>query len=92
MDGTAVVLAPGLYKTENAKTAHGLVRGSDRFDIVGVDPRGTGDSEGAIDCKVDQETQGVYSQPFTTPLNLDVGDLIRTDRSYIERCLRMLAS
>jgi pimeloyl-ACP methyl ester carboxylesterase len=62
---------------------------SDRFDIVGVDPRGTGDSEGAIDCKVDQETQGVYSQPFTTPLNLDVGDLIRTDRSYIERCLRM---
>ncbi len=62
---------------------------SDRFDIVGVDPRGTGDSEGAIDCQVDQETQGVYSQPFTTPLNLDVGDLIRTDRRYIERCLRM---
>jgi pimeloyl-ACP methyl ester carboxylesterase len=62
---------------------------SDRFDIVGVDPRGTGQNEGAIDCQVDQETQGVYSQPFTTPLNLDVGDLIRTDRRYIERCLRM---
>ena len=62
---------------------------SDRFDVVGIDPRGTGDSEGAIDCQVEQETQGVYSQPFTTPLNLDVGDLIRTDRRYIERCLRM---
>jgi uncharacterized NAD-dependent epimerase/dehydratase family protein len=35
-EGVAVVLAPGLYRTENAKTAHGLVRGSDRFDVVGV--------------------------------------------------------
>ena len=62
---------------------------SDRFDIVGIDPRGTGDSEGAIDCQVDQETEGVYSQPFETPLNLDVGDMIRKDRRYIERCLQM---
>jgi uncharacterized NAD-dependent epimerase/dehydratase family protein len=36
MDGIAVVLAPGAFKTETAKTAHGLVRGSERFDIVGV--------------------------------------------------------
>lgn len=36
MDGIAVVLAPGAFKTDSAKTAHGLVRGSDRFDIVGV--------------------------------------------------------
>jgi pimeloyl-ACP methyl ester carboxylesterase len=61
---------------------------SDRFDIVGIDPRGTGDSEGAIDCKVDQEHEGVYAQPFTTPLNLDVDQLIATDRRYIQRCLR----
>jgi len=59
---------------------------SDRFDIVGIDPRGTGDSEGAIDCKVDQEHEGVYSQPFTTPLNLDVNQLIATDQHYIQRC------
>ena len=61
---------------------------SDRFDIIGVDPRGTGETEGAIDCAVEQESQGVYSQPFTTPLNLNVGDLIATDRRYISRCLR----
>jgi pimeloyl-ACP methyl ester carboxylesterase len=61
---------------------------SDRFDIVGVDPRGTGDSEGAIDCGVDQEHEGVYSQRFTTPLNLDVNRLIATDQRYIQRCLQ----
>lgn len=36
MDGTAVVLAPGAFLTDSAKTAHGLVRGSDRFEVVGV--------------------------------------------------------
>ena len=36
MDGVAVVLAPGAFKTDKAKTAHGLVRGSERFDVVGV--------------------------------------------------------
>ncbi|MGH2762138.1 MAG: alpha/beta hydrolase [Thermoleophilaceae bacterium] len=60
----------------------------DRFDVVGVDPRGTGRSEGAIDCAVDQERRGVYSQPFTTPLNLNVGRLIQTDQRYIGRCLQ----
>lgn len=61
---------------------------SDRFDIVGVDPRGTGASEGAIDCAVDQETQGIYSQPFTTPLNLDPRALLGKDLGYIQRCLQ----
>lgn len=61
---------------------------SDRFDIVGVDPRGTGASEGAIDCDVNQETQGVYSQPFDTPLDPGVDRLVRTDRRYINACLR----
>jgi uncharacterized NAD-dependent epimerase/dehydratase family protein len=36
MEGIALVLAPGLYRTEHAKTAHGLVRGSERFEVVGV--------------------------------------------------------
>jgi uncharacterized NAD-dependent epimerase/dehydratase family protein len=34
--GTAVVLAPGAFATDKAKTAHGLVRGSDRFQVVAV--------------------------------------------------------
>jgi pimeloyl-ACP methyl ester carboxylesterase len=60
---------------------------NERFDIVGVDPRGTGGSV-PVDCKADQEKIGVYAQPFTTPDNLDVGALINTDRQYIGRCIR----
>jgi uncharacterized NAD-dependent epimerase/dehydratase family protein len=36
MDGTAVVLCNGLFATTNGKTAHGLVRGTDRYRILGV--------------------------------------------------------
>jgi uncharacterized NAD-dependent epimerase/dehydratase family protein len=34
--GTALVLTNGLLQSNNAKTAHGLIRGSDRFDILGI--------------------------------------------------------
>ena len=36
MDGVALVLAPGAFRTDSAKTAHGLVRGSERFEVVAV--------------------------------------------------------
>lgn len=36
MDGTAIVLCSGYYATTNGKTAHGLVRGTDRYRVVGV--------------------------------------------------------
>jgi pimeloyl-ACP methyl ester carboxylesterase len=58
-----------------------------RFDIVGMDPRGVGQSTPSIDCRANQETQGIYSQPFTTPFNLDVGALLAKDRGYIDQCL-----
>jgi uncharacterized NAD-dependent epimerase/dehydratase family protein len=35
-NNAALILTQGLFDTENGKTAHGLVRGSDRFKIVGV--------------------------------------------------------
>lgn len=35
-DGTAIVLCGDAYRTDNGKTAHGLVRGSERYRIVGV--------------------------------------------------------
>jgi pimeloyl-ACP methyl ester carboxylesterase len=38
-----------------------------RYDIIAMDPRGVGQSSPSIDCKVNQETQGIYSTPFTTP-------------------------
>jgi pimeloyl-ACP methyl ester carboxylesterase len=59
---------------------------NERYDIVGFDPRGVGQSSPSIDCKVNQETQGPSSQPFTTPFNLDVQALLAKDRRYLNRC------
>ena len=36
MRSTAIVLTLGKLMTNAAKTAHGLIRGSDRFRIVGI--------------------------------------------------------
>jgi uncharacterized NAD-dependent epimerase/dehydratase family protein len=36
MNNEALILTHGMLDTENGKTAHGLIRGSDRFTIVGV--------------------------------------------------------
>lgn len=60
-----------------------------RFDIIAMDPRGVGQSQPSIDCKADQETEGLYAQPFTTPDNLDVRALIAKDTGYIQRCLTL---
>ena len=60
-----------------------------RYDIVGMDPRGVGQSEPSIDCKVNQETDGIYSNPYTTPDNLNVSALIRKDQAYVNRCVAL---
>jgi uncharacterized NAD-dependent epimerase/dehydratase family protein len=36
MDNNAVILTGGYLDTVSAKTAHGLIRGTDRFNIVGI--------------------------------------------------------
>ncbi len=36
MDGTAIVVCDGFFATANGKTAHGLVRGTERYRVVGV--------------------------------------------------------
>ena len=58
-----------------------------RFDIVGFDPRGVGQSTPSIDCKVDQETEGIYSEPFPTPLDIDVDAYVAKAKSYVDACL-----
>ncbi len=60
---------------------------NERFDIVGVDPRGTNGSN-PLDCLANQETEGVYSKPFVTPDTLDVNALLRKDIQYIGKCIR----
>jgi pimeloyl-ACP methyl ester carboxylesterase len=60
---------------------------NDHFDIVGVDPRGVTETQPSVDCHANQETQGIYSQPFVTPFNLDKNALIAKDRQYIQQCI-----
>src|SRR5215475_16084944 len=49
MDGTALILCEGAYQTVNGKTAHGLVRGTNRYRIVGViDPPTAGRDAGEV--------------------------------------------
>ena len=49
MKDTALILTNGRLATSDAKTAHGLVRGTDRFTIVGViDPISCGKDAGEI--------------------------------------------
>ena len=62
---------------------------NERYDIVGFDPRGTGQSSPSIDCKVNQETQGPSSQPFPTPLDLDLPGLLAKDQRYLRRCVAL---
>ena len=59
---------------------------NERFDIVGFDPRGVGQSESPIDCQVNQETQGVYAQPFTTPERLQ--GFVTRARDLVDACVR----
>jgi pimeloyl-ACP methyl ester carboxylesterase len=59
-----------------------------RFDIIAMDPRGVGQSRPAIDCKVDQETVGLYREPFTTPATLHADRLVSGDRRYVRACER----
>jgi uncharacterized NAD-dependent epimerase/dehydratase family protein len=49
MKSNAIVITGGYLHTSNAKTAHGLVRGTDRFNIVGViDEKNTGKDAGEV--------------------------------------------
>ena len=36
MDGNAIVYCEGSFRSTNGKTAHGLVRFTERYEIVGV--------------------------------------------------------
>lgn len=49
MKSKALVITGGLLETNSAKTAHGLIRGTDRFEIVGiVDEKNAGKDAGEV--------------------------------------------
>ena len=56
------------------------------FDLVGLDPRGTGRNPQTIDCKANQYTEGIYSQPFATPENIDERVFSTKVGAYTQRC------
>jgi pimeloyl-ACP methyl ester carboxylesterase len=60
---------------------------NERFDIVGFDPRGVGQSTPSIDCHVNQERKGIYSQPVPTPRTIDVDAYVAKAKSYVNACL-----
>src|SRR4051812_23138002 len=72
---------PGAGAVDGVKALGDLLFGAlnQRYDIVGFDPRGTGESRPAVDCHANQETQGVYAQPFPTAETIDAGALIARD-------------
>lgn len=57
-----------------------------RFDLVAVDPRGTGESRPALDCGVNQERAGIYRQPFTRPETFDESGEVARARRFADRC------
>lgn len=49
MNNKAILLTDGFLSTPNAKTAHGLIRGTERYTIVGaVDAPTAGQDAGAV--------------------------------------------
>ena len=60
---------------------------NERFDIVGFDPRGTGQTDYAIDCGVNQEALGIYRKPVTTPENVDPDRLLADAEEYVAACV-----
>ncbi len=68
ISGTAVIITGGLLDDKHAKTAHGLLRTSHRFKIVGViDDKFAGQDAGEV---VDGKHLGV-------PIEADISDFIR---------------
>jgi pimeloyl-ACP methyl ester carboxylesterase len=63
---------------------------NEHFDIIGMDPRGTGTpgGENSVWCNAfPPEQWSIYSEPFPTPFNTDAASLVRKDLRYQRKCL-----
>lgn len=69
MDGTALILCDGHFSTANGKTAHGLVRGTDRYRVVGVvDASHSGRDAGDV----------LDGRPRNIPIFASLGEALRS--------------
>jgi len=58
---TALVLTQGLFKTPSAKTAHGLVRGPSRFELLGLVDAASASSDAGVE--LDGKHRGIPVYP-----------------------------
>ncbi len=61
---------------------------TDNFDVIGWDPRGTGQSEGAVDCIDDTDYDRFFATLDVTPD--DAGErmaIVDTAEEFAQRCL-----
>lgn len=71
MDGTAIILSGGLFETPSAKTTHGLIRGTERYKIIGViDAAIAGRDAGEV---LDQQARNIFAYT-TVQAYLDAGN------------------
>ncbi len=91
MKKEALILTHGLLTTENGKTAHGLIRGSDRFRIIGViDYATAGQDAGEVldgthrNIPIFDTIENALNQLDTTPQYLIVGVAVAGGRLPVE--------
>ena len=61
---------------------------TDNFDVIGWDPRGTGQSEGAVDCIDDADYDRYFSAPDITPDDdAERTELIELAEEYTQACI-----
>ena len=78
MDGTAVIITQGLFATNKAKTAHGLVRDSSRYRILAViDEASAGQDAGVV----------LDGTPRNIPIYASIADFQQASSEPAQYCL-----
>ena len=78
MDGTAIIITQGLFNTNKAKTAHGLVRDSSRYRILAViDEASVGQDAGTV----------LDGTPRNIPIYASIADFQQASSEPAQYCL-----
>ncbi|WP_210464552.1 DUF1611 domain-containing protein [Rufibacter roseolus] len=78
MDGNAIILTDGLLRQYPAKTAHGLIRGTERFRIIGVID---------VECAGQDAGEVVDGQNRNIPVYADLADFLKNSPEKAQYCL-----